>query len=94
MEAATEPEVIAHLTADLTVMGGGLSGLATATNLSKMGFRVICIEAATDFANIVGESLDWSAPELFKQRRLMNFSRFQKLAEDSDIPAPRVTAYR
>jgi len=67
MEATTEPEVIAHFTADVTVMGGGLSGLATATNLSKMGFRVICIEAATDFSNIVGESLDWSAPELFKQ---------------------------
>jgi len=67
MEAITELAVIEHLTPDVTVIGGGLSGLATATKLSKSGFQVLCIEASTDFSSIVGESLDWSAPELFKQ---------------------------
>jgi len=66
MKAMTQPPVTEHLTADVTVMGGGLSGLATATSLSKAGFQVLCVEAAADFSSIVGESLDWSAPELFK----------------------------
>ena len=51
---------------DVAVIGGGLSGLAASVLLAKRGFRVTCFEPVTDFTHAVGESLDWSAPELFK----------------------------
>ena len=49
---------------DVTVVGGGLAGMAAAFHLSKGGLRVLCIEAESENRNAVGESLDWSAPEL------------------------------
>jgi flavin-dependent dehydrogenase len=49
---------------DVTVVGGGLAGMAAAFHLTKGGLRVLCIEADTDKRDPVGESLDWSAPEL------------------------------
>jgi flavin-dependent dehydrogenase len=49
---------------DAVVIGGGLSGIAAAIHLARGGFRVVCIDPRIDFANTLGESLDWSAPEL------------------------------
>ena len=51
--------------ADAVVIGGGLSGTAAAIHLARAGFRVLCIEQRKEIFNIVGESLDWSAPDLF-----------------------------
>ena len=50
---------------DAVVIGAGLSGIAAAIHLARSGFRVTCIEQRKEIYNIVGESLDWSAPELF-----------------------------
>jgi flavin-dependent dehydrogenase len=50
---------------DAVVIGAGLSGVAAAIHLARSGFRVTCIEQRKEIYNIVGESLDWSAPELF-----------------------------
>lgn len=50
---------------DAVVIGGGLSGIAACIHLARKGFRVICIEQRKEIRNVVGESLDWSAPDLF-----------------------------
>jgi flavin-dependent dehydrogenase len=55
------------LETDAVVIGAGLSGIAAAIHLARSGFRVLCIEQRKEIANILGESLDWSAPELFAQ---------------------------
>ncbi len=49
---------------DVTVVGGGLAGMAAAFHLAKGGLRVLCIEPESENRDAVGESLDWSAPEL------------------------------
>lgn len=49
---------------DVTIIGGGLAGKAASIHLAKAGFKVICIEPATSVGQSVGESLDWSAPDL------------------------------
>jgi flavin-dependent dehydrogenase len=51
--------------ADVTLIGGGLAGMAASLHLAKAGYQVLCIEADPDSNKIVGESLDWSAPALF-----------------------------
>src|ERR1700733_7071795 len=56
-----------ELQADAVVIGGGLAGQAAAIHLAHGGLRVICLEPRESFQNIVGESLDWSAPQLFAQ---------------------------
>jgi flavin-dependent dehydrogenase len=52
---------------DAVVIGGGLAGLAAAIHLTRGGLEVICLEPREIFSKIVGESLDWSAPQLFAQ---------------------------
>jgi flavin-dependent dehydrogenase len=49
---------------DAVIIGSGLSGTAAAIHLARSGIRVVCIDPRTEFANTVGESLDWSAPDL------------------------------
>ena len=52
---------------DVTVIGGGLAGKAAALHLAKAGLKVVCIEPPRPVRPPVGESLDWSAPELFRR---------------------------
>ena len=35
-------------------------------HLAQAGFEVTCLELSRSFDRLVGESLDWSAPDLFK----------------------------
>jgi flavin-dependent dehydrogenase len=51
---------------DLIVIGGGLTGKAASLHLARAGLSVICIEPADAARQAVGESLDWSAPDLLK----------------------------
>src|ERR1700761_3907757 len=51
---------------DVTVIGGGLAGLAASIHLSRANLRVLCIEPDVSDTNEVGESLDWSAPALLQ----------------------------
>ena len=51
---------------DVTIIGSGLAGKAAASQLAQAGLKVICIESADSVRQPVGESLDWSAPELLK----------------------------
>ena len=49
---------------DVTVIGGGLAGKSASLQLARAGLRIICIEPEESVRPPVGESLDWSAPEL------------------------------
>jgi len=51
---------------DVTVIGGGLAGMAASIHLADAGLSVLCIEADSLDRDPVGESLDWSAPALLK----------------------------
>jgi flavin-dependent dehydrogenase len=60
------PDQTPATSCDVTVIGGGLSGKAASLHLAKAGLKVTCIEPAEAFRQPVGESLDWSSPELLK----------------------------
>jgi len=60
----TEPGIATHC--DVTIIGAGLAGKAAALHLAKAGLSVICLEPAESVRQPVGESLDWSAPELLR----------------------------
>jgi flavin-dependent dehydrogenase len=49
---------------DVTILGAGLCGKAAAIQLAAAGLRVVCIEPEDAVQQAVGESLDWSAPDL------------------------------
>ena len=51
---------------EVIVIGGGLAGKAASIQLAKAGLSVTCIEPANAVRQAVGESLDWSAPDLLK----------------------------
>jgi len=51
---------------DVIVIGGGLAGKASSLHLARAGLSVICIEPSEATRPAVGESLDWSAPDLLK----------------------------
>lgn len=48
----------------VTVIGGGLAGMAASVHLARAGLQVLCLEAEIADTQPVGESLDWSAPDL------------------------------
>jgi flavin-dependent dehydrogenase len=52
---------------DVTVIGGGLAGKAASLHLAKAGLKVICIDPPEATRQAVGESLDWSGPELLRE---------------------------
>src|ERR1017187_10145181 len=52
--------------AEVTVIGGGLAGMAASVHLARAGYDVLCIESDKDSKPAVGESLDWSAPALLE----------------------------
>src|ERR1700761_1776242 len=52
---------------DVIIVGAGIAGMAASIHLANAGLRVVCIEADPRDSNPVGESLDWSAPELLRQ---------------------------
>ena len=54
----------AEVDCDVAVLGGGLAGLAVATSLARRGLAVVCIEPRPEPGVSVGESLDWSSPQL------------------------------
>jgi menaquinone-9 beta-reductase len=49
---------------EVTVIGGGLAGMAASLHLAKAGLRVACLEPETAVRQPVGESLDWASPAL------------------------------
>jgi flavin-dependent dehydrogenase len=51
---------------DVIVIGGGLAGKAASLHLARAGLSVTCMEPADITRQAVGESLDWSAPDLLK----------------------------
>lgn len=51
---------------DVIVIGAGLAGKAASIHLAKAGLKVVCISPAEQTRSAVGESLDWSAPDLLK----------------------------
>lgn len=53
-------------TGDVIVVGAGMAGKAASLQLARAGLKVICISPAEPTRSPVGESLDWSAPELLK----------------------------
>jgi phytoene dehydrogenase-like protein len=44
--------------ADVTVIGGGLAGMAASFHLARAGYLVTCIEPDMGSSRPVGESLD------------------------------------
>lgn len=52
---------------DVIVVGAGLAGKAASLQLARAGLKVVCISPSASTRPPVGESLDWSAPELFKR---------------------------
>src|ERR1022692_3934615 len=61
------PDEVPSISCDVTVIGGGLAGKAAALHLARAGVRVVCIEPQKATRPPVGESLDWSAPDLLNR---------------------------
>ncbi len=53
-------------TCDVVVIGAGMAGKAASLRLARAGLKVICISPSEGTRQPVGESLDWSAPDLLK----------------------------
>ncbi|MDW5264162.1 MULTISPECIES: NAD(P)/FAD-dependent oxidoreductase [Acidobacteriaceae] len=52
--------------ADVTVIGGGIAGMAASIHLARAGWKVLCVGPDQNGSHPVGESLDWSAPALLE----------------------------
>jgi menaquinone-9 beta-reductase len=50
----------------VVVVGGGMAGRAACLHLARAGMKVTCIEPRKEIGQPVGESLDWSSPELLR----------------------------
>ncbi|MGA9800536.1 MAG: tryptophan 7-halogenase [Terriglobales bacterium] len=61
------PDPTTAIDCDVTVMGCGLAGKAAALHLARAGLTVVCIEPQQSVRPPVGESLDWSAPDLLNR---------------------------
>jgi flavin-dependent dehydrogenase len=61
------PGQVPSIDCDVTVMGGGLAGKAASLHLARAGMKVVCIEPQQPVRPPVGESLDWSAPDLLSR---------------------------
>jgi menaquinone-9 beta-reductase len=61
------PDQLPSIDCDVTVIGGGLAGKAASLHLAKAGLKVVCIEPQQAVRPPVGESLDWSAPDLLNR---------------------------
>ncbi|HEY6332244.1 MAG TPA: NAD(P)/FAD-dependent oxidoreductase [Blastocatellia bacterium] len=59
-------EIEASQDFDAVVIGGGVAGLSACIFLCRAGLRVLCIEPEKFPHDRVGESLDWSSPQLLK----------------------------
>jgi menaquinone-9 beta-reductase len=55
---------VPSISCDVAVIGGGLAGKAASLHLARAGMKVVCIEPQQAVRPPVGESLDWSAPDL------------------------------
>jgi flavin-dependent dehydrogenase len=51
---------------EVTVIGGGIAGIAACIHLAKAGLKTLCIDPQGEPGMAVGESLDWSSPELLR----------------------------
>jgi flavin-dependent dehydrogenase len=60
------PDQRSVTTCDVTVIGGGLAGKAASLHLAKAGLKTVCIDPADTSRQPVGESLDWSTPDLLR----------------------------
>ena len=56
-----------EMVVDVAVLGGGLAGLAAATHLARTQKRVVCVEHRPWPRESVGESLEFSAPQLLTE---------------------------
>jgi menaquinone-9 beta-reductase len=61
------PDQTTAIDCDVTVIGCGLAGKAAALHLARAGLKVVCIEPQQAVRPPVGESLDWSAPDLLSR---------------------------
>src|ERR1700727_1972162 len=61
------PDQVPSTSFDVTVIGGGLAGKAASLHLARAGMKVVCIEPPQGTRPAVGESLDWSAPDLLSK---------------------------
>ncbi len=61
------PDQVPSISCDVTVIGGGLAGKAASLHLARAGLKVVCIEPQQVIRPPVGESLDWSAPDLLNK---------------------------
>jgi menaquinone-9 beta-reductase len=61
------PDPVPSIFYDVTVIGGGLAGKAASLHLARAGLKVVCIDLPQAIRPPVGESLDWSAPDLLNR---------------------------
>ena len=54
-------------TYDVAVIGAGIAGLASSVFLQKAGLRVVCVDSRAYPHHKVGESLDWSSPNMLQR---------------------------